>query len=57
VREYWLVHSVDRIVTTHRLEAGRFGVPEVRELTGRHAIGALPQVEIDREPVATIMAA
>ncbi|ANX03835.1 Uma2 family endonuclease [Immundisolibacter cernigliae] len=57
VREYWLVHPVDRIVTVYRLDAGRFGVPEVRELTGRQAVGALPQVEIDWEPVAAITAA
>jgi len=57
VREYWLVHPVDRIVTIHRLQAERFGVPEVRELTGRHAVGVLPQVEIDWEPVAAVTAA
>ncbi len=57
VREYWLVHPVDRIVTIHRLQAGRFGVPEVRELTGRHAVGVLPEVEIDWEPIAAITAA
>ncbi len=57
VREYWLVHPVDRIVTIYHLQAGRFGVPEVRELTGRHAVGVLPQVEIDWEPIAAITAA
>ncbi|GAB4355936.1 MAG: Uma2 family endonuclease [Methylohalobius crimeensis] len=49
VREYWLVHPVDRIVTVYRLEGGRFGVPDVRELEARQAVGALPDVEIDWE--------
>lgn len=57
VREYGLVYPVDRIVTIYRLQAGRLGAPEVRELTGRHAVGVLPQVEIDWEPIAAIMAA
>ena len=47
VREYWLVHPVDRIVTVYRLEGGRYGVPEVRELQGRQPVGVLPDIEID----------
>lgn len=47
VREYWLVHPVDRIVTVYRLEGGRYGAPEVRELEGRQTIGVLSGVEID----------
>ncbi|MCX8049886.1 MAG: Uma2 family endonuclease [Methylohalobius sp.] len=47
VREYWLVHPVDRIVTVYRLEGSRFAVPEVRELEGKQAVGVLPGVEID----------
>lgn len=56
VREYWLVHPVDRIVTIYRLEAGRFGVPEAREFSGCHAVGMLPEVVIDWEPIAAITA-
>lgn len=56
VREYWPVHPVDRIVTIHRLEAGRFGVPEVRELIGRQPVGVPPQVELGWEPIAAIAA-
>ncbi len=47
IREYWLVHPVDRIVTIYRLEDGRYGVPEVRELEGRQRVPVLPEVEID----------
>lgn len=51
VREYWLVHPVDRIVTTYTLDGGRYGVPDVRELVGALAVGVLPQIVIDWERV------
>ena len=54
VREYWLVHPVDRIVTVYRLDGGRFGVPEVRELTGQQSVGVLPQIEIDWDRFAAL---
>ncbi|HAZ61066.1 MAG TPA: hypothetical protein DCY89_05775 [Gammaproteobacteria bacterium] len=54
VREYWLVHPVDRIVTVHRLEADRYGVPEVREVKGRQPVGVLPGVEIDWDAFAAV---
>ncbi len=53
VREYWLVHPVDRVVTIYRLEGSEFGKPDIRELTGTTAIAALPGIEIDWEPIAT----
>ncbi|MDW8468604.1 MAG: Uma2 family endonuclease [Burkholderiales bacterium] len=56
VREYWLVHPVDRIVTIYRLDGGRYGPPEVRELSGRQTVGVLPQLEIDWERFAEIFA-
>lgn len=56
VREYWLVHPVDRIVTVYRLEGGRYGAPEVRELTGRQPAGVLPGIEIDWERFAELLA-
>ncbi len=56
VREYWLVHPVDRIVTIYGLHDGRFGVPEVREFSGRQAVDALAQAEIDWEPIAALTA-
>lgn len=51
VREYWLVHPVDRIVTIYRLDAGSYGVPDVRELIGNLAVGVLPEIVIDWERV------
>lgn len=48
VREFWLVHPTDRVVTIHRLGAeGRYGVAEVALLQGRLAVSAVPGVEID----------
>ncbi len=51
VREYWLVHPVDRIVTIYTLDAGSYGAPDVRELVGTLAVGVLPEIVIDWERV------
>jgi Uma2 family endonuclease len=51
VREYWLVHPVDRLVTIYTLNAGSYGVPDVRELVGTLAVGVLPEIVIDWERV------
>ncbi|NOT85663.1 MAG: Uma2 family endonuclease [Methylococcaceae bacterium] len=42
VREYWLVHPTDRVLTVYRLENGEYGKPELYELIGATPIGALP---------------
>ena len=47
VREYWLVHPTDRIVTVYRLENGRYGRPDIAELAGETAPQAVPGVVID----------
>lgn len=47
VREYWLVHPVDRIVIIYTLAGARFGVPDVRELVGTLAVGVLREIVID----------
>jgi Uma2 family endonuclease len=46
VREYWLVHPSDRMVTIYRLSEGQFGKPEVSEMTGETAVGILPGLVI-----------
>ncbi len=46
VREYWLVHPTDRIVTIYRLENGCFGKPDVCDLSGETPIAVLPGVAI-----------
>ncbi|HEX8756901.1 MAG TPA: Uma2 family endonuclease [Steroidobacteraceae bacterium] len=47
VREVWLVHPTDRILTLYRLEDARYGRPTVLGLKGRTAISAMPGVSID----------
>lgn len=49
VREYWLVHPVDRVVTVYRLQDGAFGSPDIYELKETLAVGVLPEVVIDWE--------
>ncbi len=47
VREYWLLHPTDRLVTVYRLEAGRYGRPEISEMKDSLGIGVLPDVTVD----------
>lgn len=51
VRESWLVHPVDRIITRYTLMNNAYGASEIRELTGRQTVGVPPGVEIDWEQV------
>lgn len=48
VREFWLLHVIDRIVTIYRLnDDGRYGRPEVVEAIGKTACTTLPGFQID----------
>ena len=47
VREYWLVHPVDHVVTVYRLQHGAFGAPDIYELKETLTVGVLPEVVID----------
>ncbi|MFT3759780.1 Uma2 family endonuclease [Thauera sp.] len=49
VREYWLVHPVDHVVTVYRLQDGAFGAPDIHELKETLAVGVLPEIVIDWE--------
>lgn len=46
VKEYWLVHPNDRMVTIYRLIAGAYGKPDGQALQGETAVGVLPGVVI-----------
>lgn len=46
VREYWLVHPIDRVLTVYRLQDREYGKPELYELRGETAVGALPEIVI-----------
>jgi Uma2 family endonuclease len=47
VREYWLVHPGDRVLTIYRLDAGKYGKPDIQELSGTTTCGILPEVIVD----------
>lgn len=47
VREFWLVHPVDRIVTIYVLENGSYGKPAMQELVNTTSSVILPAVRID----------
>lgn len=47
VREVWLIHPTDRIVTIYRLEAGSYGRPTILDLKGQTQIAAVPELTID----------
>ena len=55
VKEYWLAHPTDRIVTVYRLEDGRYGRPGVYELRGSLR-AACCEVEIDWDRVVAGLA-
>lgn len=46
VREYWLVHPADRMVTIYRLAGAEYGKPEVCVLAGETPVGVLPGAAI-----------
>ncbi len=50
VKEYWLAHPIDRIVTVYRLEGQLYGRPEIHEMKNELAAGCCP-VSIDWERV------
>ncbi len=46
VKEYWLVHPSDRLLTVYRRTVDRFGEPQMQELIGSTPVAVLPGVEI-----------
>ena len=47
VREVWLIHPIDRVLSIHRLQGAQYGEPAVVGLKGRVSIDAVPGVTID----------
>lgn len=47
VREYWLIHPADKVVTVYQLVDGAYGKPEISELKDTLPCGILPEVVID----------
>jgi len=52
VKEYWLVHPIDRVLTVYRLENGEYGKPELYELNGETQVGVLPEIVIQWDELA-----
>ncbi|CCE24693.1 Uma2 family endonuclease [Methylotuvimicrobium alcaliphilum] len=52
VKEYWLVHPIDRILTVYRLCDGKYGKPEIFELQGATSSRSLPEVVIEWDELA-----
>ncbi|WP_019865945.1 Uma2 family endonuclease [Methylovulum miyakonense] len=46
VKEYWLVHPVDRLLTVYRLDGAEYGKPDIYELSGETPVAALPEIVI-----------
>lgn len=53
VREYWLVHPGDRVLTVYRVGANGYGKPDIQELAGETAVLAVPGVTVRWEPVVS----
>jgi len=51
VREYWLVHPTDRIVFLYRLEADRYGKPDILPTVGLCTPTVIPDLVIDWDGV------
>jgi Uma2 family endonuclease len=47
VREFWLVHPIDKVLTIYRLASGAYGKSDIQELIGTTCCETLPDVTID----------
>ena len=52
VREFWLVHPMDRVLTIYRLMGAEYGKPDVQELKGSTDIAVLPGVTVEWDALA-----
>ncbi|MCX7013538.1 MAG: Uma2 family endonuclease [Candidatus Sumerlaeota bacterium] len=52
VREYWVIHPTDKLLTVRLLGAdAKYGVPVIREGKGRIEVATLPGLEVDLDAV------
>lgn len=51
VREYWLVHPVDRVITLYTLKDSLYGAPEIAEMAGERAPTIFPEIVIRWQPI------
>lgn len=52
VREYWLIHPIDRVLTVYVLENAEYGKPEIYELRGDTGVKILPEIVIQWDDLA-----
>lgn len=52
VREYWLVHPVDRVLTIYRLQDREYGKPQISQQEGETPVGILPEIVIRWDELA-----
>lgn len=57
VREYWLVHPTDRLLTVYRAAGAGYAAPELAELTSETPVVALPGVVIRWESIVSLLGA
>lgn len=55
VREYWLAHPVDRVLTVYRHDGGAYARPRIQALTGTTALEVLPDVVVDWDPITALL--
>jgi len=53
VREYWLVHAIDRVLTIYRLENNEYGKPDIVPLEGETPVSILPEIVIRWDELVT----
>ena len=53
VREFWLIHPTDRVVTIYRLLDGTYGKPDIQELSSTTPVGVLDGVQIAWDALVT----
>lgn len=51
VREYWLAHPGDRVLTIYRHDGTAYGRPRIMELAGETPVEVLAGVTVRWEPV------
>jgi len=52
VKEYWLLHPVDKVLTIYRLEQGGYGKPDLFELKGQSTIATLDNLPVAWDELA-----
>ncbi|MGH8584256.1 MAG: Uma2 family endonuclease [Gammaproteobacteria bacterium] len=53
VKEYWLIHPTDRVLTVYRLSGAEYGKPDMQELAGETPVGVLPGLVIGWDALAS----